>query len=285
MPTATQMQHETLGHQSEALRIIFETVPVGVVVIGYDGRLLFCNSPGENILGLEAGDANSLDWTAVHGWHLLDKTTLLTPDQLPLIRAIGGEEIVDEVIFVRNFKQSKGTWISVSARPLASLGVSLSGAVMIFHDVTERRRELQTNLLLSRVVEQTADSVMLTDKQGTIEYVNPAFVATTGYSRSEALGKTPRILKSGLHDEEFYRQIWSRLMDGQAFHGMVINRNKTGDLCWTQQAITPVRDEQGSLTHFVSVLQDITELRKKQEQEFQLRMAREVQQQFYEAAP
>jgi PAS domain S-box-containing protein len=115
--------------------------------------------------------------------------------------------------------------------------------------------------------------------------VNPAFEATTGYSRDEALGKTPRIPRSGLHDAEFYRQVWAQFTHGLAFKGMVMNRKKTGELFWAQQTITPIRDESGHLTHFVSVSQDITELRKKQEQEFQLQLARHVQLRFYGAHP
>jgi PAS domain S-box-containing protein len=144
---------------------------------------------------------------------------------------------------------------------------------------------IQSFVLLSRVVEQTADSVVLTDTHGVIQYVNPAFESTSGYTRDEALGNTPRILKSGLHDAEFYRQMWARLEKGTPFKGMVINRRKTGELFWAQQTITSIRDESGHLTHFVSVSQDITEIRKKQEQEFQLQLARDVQQRFYAPAP
>src|ERR1700686_2766579 len=144
---------------------------------------------------------------------------------------------------------------------------------------------LQTSVLLSRIMEQTSDSVILTDTEGVIQYVNLAFVATTGYCKEEALGRTPRILKSGLHDVEFYRQMWAQVSQGLPFNGMVINRKKTGKLYWAQQSITSLRDETGQLTHFISVSQDITELRKKQEQEFQLQLARDVQQRFYAAAP
>src|SRR6202035_2979163 len=144
---------------------------------------------------------------------------------------------------------------------------------------------LHTSVLLSRILEQTSDSVILTDTEGVIQYVNLAFEATTGYCKEEALGKTPRILKSGLHDAEFYRQMWAQFSQGLSFKGMVINRKKTGELYWAQQTITSVRDEAGHLTHFVSVSQDITELRKKQEQEFQLQLARNIQQRFYAAAP
>src|ERR1700692_2141269 len=144
---------------------------------------------------------------------------------------------------------------------------------------------LQTSVLLSRIMEQTSDSVILTDTEGVIQYVNLAFVATTGYCKEEALGRTPRILKSGLHDAEFYRQMWAQFSQGLPFKGMVINRKKTGELYWAQQTITSMRDKSGRLTHFVSVSQDVTDLRKKQEQEFQLQLARDVQQRFYAAAP
>jgi PAS domain S-box-containing protein len=139
--------------------------------------------------------------------------------------------------------------------------------------------------LLSCVLEQTGDSVVITDADGKISYLNPAFEITSGYGQSEALGNTPRILKSGLHDAEFYRQLWSRLKQGQPHRGMVINRRKSGELYWSQQMITPMRDEAGRLSHFVSVSRDITELKKKEEQEFQLQLARDVQTRFYAPPP
>jgi phosphoserine phosphatase RsbU/P len=157
--------------------------------------------------------------------------------------------------------------------------------VVVLNDLAQGGMALQTSVLLSRVVEQTADSVILTDTQGVIQYVNPAFEATSGYCLEEAVGKTPRILKSGMHDAEFYRQMWAQFALGRPFKGMVINRKKTGELYWAQQTITSMRDEAGKLTHFVSVSHDITELRKKQEQEFQLQLARGVQQRFYAAPP
>jgi len=155
----------------------------------------------------------------------------------------------------------------------------------MLRDSTPGPEAAQSSVLLSRVVEQIADSVMLTDSQGVIQYVNPAFESTTGYGRDEAVGNTPRILKSGRHDAEFYRQMWAQLTLGLPFKGMVINRKKTGELYWTQQTITSMRDESGCLSHFVSVSQDVTELRKKQEQEFQLQLARDVQQRLYAVPP
>jgi PAS domain S-box-containing protein len=155
----------------------------------------------------------------------------------------------------------------------------------MFNDVTLDRLAPQTSALLSRIVEQTNDSVVLTDTHGVIQYVNPAFEATTGYSRNEAVGKTPRILKSGLHDREFYRQMWAQIAQGSSFRGVIINRKKTGELYWARQTITSMLDDSGHHAYYVSVSQDITEARQKQEQEFQLELAHDVQQQFFAVPP
>ncbi|MFZ0284395.1 MAG: SpoIIE family protein phosphatase, partial [Terriglobales bacterium] len=186
--------------------------------------------------------------------------------------------------FVRGVER-EGFWLRVNGWPLKDPGGFITGGVVTFHDFTEARQASQLLQLLARVVEQTGDNVVITDTEGKIHYVNPAFEATTGYRQAEALGKTPRILKSGLHDVEFFRQLWARLKDGQTTRGMMINRRKTGELYWSQQVITPMRDEVGRLTHFVSVSRDITESKQKKEQEFQLQLARDVQRRFYAAPP
>ena len=98
---------------------------------------------------------------------------------------------------------------------------------------------------LVRAVEQTADTVMITDRQGVIEYINPAFQETTGYSANEVLGRTPSLLKSGLHDEQFYKALWALLITGKPFRGIIINRKKSGQLYWSAQAISSMKDENG----------------------------------------
>jgi len=285
MATATEGRHELLAQQPDLLQAIFENLPWGVVVADQQGRLLFSNPASETILGVGLAEISPDSCTSLTGWYFPDQVSLVSPDQLPLARAIRGEEIADELFYVHNSSQHPGAWIRVDAWPLKDPDGFASGGIVMFHDFTQGRKALQTFLLLARVVEQTADSVVLTDTQGIIQYVNPAFETTTGFSSEEALGKTPRILKSGLHDAEFYRQMWAQFAQGLPFKGMVINRKKSGELYWVQQTITSMRDESGQPTHFVSVSQDITELRKKKEQEFQLHLARDVQQRFYAAPP
>lgn len=133
---------------------------------------------------------------------------------------------------------------------------------------------------ICRAVEQTADAVLITDRQGLIEYVNPAFESMTGYSAGEALGRNPRLLNSGVQDRKFFAAMWKLLLAGGAFRGAIVNRKKSGELYWAEQTITPVRDADGRITHFVSVMKDVTEERKRREQEFFLELARQVQQRF-----
>jgi sigma-B regulation protein RsbU (phosphoserine phosphatase) len=181
-------------------------------------------------------------------------------------------------MFIRNPECPDGLYISVSASPLRDANGAVCGGTAVFRDVTERMRNEELLQKLWNAVEQTADSVVLTNKQGVIEYVNPAFERTTGYTRQEALGQTPRILKSGMHDEPFYRKLWSEILSGHSYRGTIINRRKDDALYWSQQTITPIKDRKGNITNFVTVMKDITELKKKHEQDARLSVAREIQQ-------
>jgi len=135
-------------------------------------------------------------------------------------------------------------------RPARLLGIGI--------DVTERRRAQATNRQLSSIVEQTADTVVVTDYQGRIEYVNPAFEHLTGFTREEVLGTTPRILKSGIHADSFYREVWGTILRGEAFFGEIADCKKDGELFHEVKTITPLRDVQGKVTHFVATGKDIT---------------------------
>ena len=185
-------------------------------------------------------------------------------------------------------KDGSELWTRVSESPIFEADGTFSGTLAMVSDISDqkraesgRQRALRKIMLLSSAMEQTADSVVITDREGLIEYVNPAFEATTGYSRQEALGKTPRILKSGKHDSDFYEMMWNTILEGQPFQGTLVNQKKTGELYWAEQTISPIKDHNGNISHFVSVLKDVTHVRKNQEREVQLRLAREVQQRFY----
>jgi sigma-B regulation protein RsbU (phosphoserine phosphatase) len=173
-------------------------------------------------------------------------------------------------------------------RRLLWTAVPESGSNLLYavaHDVTEKSRREARTRQLANAVEQTADTVIITNRAGVIEYVNPAFEYTTGYTAEEALGQTPRLLKSGQHPPEFYRDVWTRLLAGEVVRGVLINRKKGGEQYCAEQTITPMRDARGTITSFVSVVKDITELRRREEQDIELRLAASIQQRLYPAAP
>jgi len=120
--------------------------------------------------------------------------------------------------------------------------------------------------LLIKAVEQSPVSVIITDTRGFIQYVNPKFTELMGYTREEAIGQTPRLIKGGYLPRAFYEDMWKTLLSGQEWHGVFHNRTKSGALVWEVASISPIRDEQGAITHFVGVKEDITELKNLQEQ-------------------
>src|SRR4030095_15485452 len=170
-------------------------------------------------------------------------------------------------------KDGSELWATVSRTRAFGEDGTVTGVLKMVSDISDQKRaeaERQEArdrvVLLSNALEQTADSVLISDSAGHIEYVNPAFEGTTGYTREEILGKTPRLLRSGQHAEESYQQVWDPLLAGEPYQGTVINRKKTGELYWANQTLTPIKEPQGTVTHFVAVLKDVTEARKDNEQ-------------------
>ena len=274
-----QLSHQSLG----AERVALDSLAEGVIIADQDGKFLSFNPMAEKILGIGSIDLSPDEWSTVYGCFQRDQVTPYSPEQLPLARAIRGEQVIEEVIFIRNAEQPDGVWISASGTPLMDTAGLVRGGVVILRDITEQQKAIKQHALLAMAVEQTADSIFVTDKRGVIEYVNPGFEVTTGFSRAEAMGKTPRILKSGHQDQEFYGNLWNHINAGEHFRATVLNKKKSGDLFWAEQTITPLKDDDGNITNFVSVLKDITELRKRQEQDLQMEVARKVQQELYPA--
>ncbi len=125
-------------------------------------------------------------------------------------------------------------------------------------DVTERQLAMQEGARLMRAIEQSAEITMITDADGAIEYVNPAFERVTGYSRAEALGRNPRFLKSGRHDEPFYRKMWQAISSGKVWMGHFFNRRKDGEIYEEDASISPVFDATGRIVNYVAVKRDVT---------------------------
>ena len=152
-----------------------------------------------------------------------------------------------------------------------------SGRVLLLlvvgHDITDRKRAEEGLRKLSRAVEQSPVMVLITDARGVLEYVNPRFSAVTGYTLDEVRGKSPRILKSGQTPSETYRRLWETITAGGEWRGEIYNKRKDGGFYWGSVSVSPLLNEQGVITHFIGIQEDITERKRV---EATLRQAKET---------
>lgn len=181
----------------------------------------------------------------------IDPGQLVEPLQLPTFRVIQADGSI--------------RWISAWAYPVRDRRGRLQRITGIASDITESRNTEERMRQLNRAIEQSAEAVVITDRHGSIEYVNPAFEKMTGYSQPELLGQNPRMLQGGSHDAAFYRDLWQTVTSGQSFYATFINRRKGGDVYHQEETISPVMDERGEITHFISTSRDATRLVETQE--------------------
>ncbi|RAW45861.1 PAS domain-containing sensor histidine kinase [Halorubrum sp. 48-1-W] len=172
--------------------------------------------------------------------------------------AIDAEEPV--AVELRNYRRDGSMfWNRVTVVPIRNESGAVTNWLGYHHDVTAEKRYEQDLSLFKRQAEATDKAVLITDPEGTIEYVNPAFERLTGYTAVEATGRDPSILNSDQQDEEFYTELWEQITAGEVWEAELTNRSKHGELFEVEQKIVPVTDENGEITHFVGIEQDVTD--------------------------
>ncbi|MCC7372803.1 MAG: PAS domain-containing protein [Chloroflexi bacterium] len=159
-------------------------------------------------------------------------------------------------------RQGRQHWMRIDAVPVRDASNDLVHWICVQTDLSERRAAESQLRLQDAALRAAANAVVITDTQGTIRWVNPAFTTLTGYTAEEAVGQNPRVLKSGQHDRPFYDHLWSAIRRGDVWRGEVINRRKDGTTYVEEMTITPVRDEHGEIANFVAVKSDVTARRR-----------------------
>jgi len=166
-----------------------------------------------------------------------------------------------------------GTVFPAEVRPRIMTEGSRPRRVTAVVDVTERKRAEQALRKLSRAVEQSPVSILITDTTGAIEYVNPRFTETTGYSLAEVLGANPRLLQSGLTSPGQYERLWKTIAAGREWRGELCNKRKNGELFWEASSISPLTDDTGAITHYIAITEQITERKRAEEAQLRLQTA------------
>ncbi len=241
---------------------ILEATPDLVSIADPEGRLVYLNRAGRKTLSIAAlADLSSYSLREFHdaaNAHVVLTEGIPTAmrdgawsGETELLALDGHTTAVSQVILAHKAPNGTVTFLSTIAR-----------------NITERKRAEEALRLRSAALNAAANTIVITDRNGTIEWVNPAFTALTGYRAEEAIGKNPRELsKSGLHDQLFFRNLWNTILAGHVWHGEMTNRRKDGSLYSVEQSITSVKDAHGELTHFVAIGRDLTE-QKRLEAEF-----------------
>ncbi len=176
-----------------------------------------------------------------------------------ILGAIKSGEHIGHYETERRRKDGRVLWMSLVVSPVRDAKGRIVAASSIERDITGRRAVEDECKRCMTAIEQAGEAIVITDSQGTIEFVNPAFERITGYTREEAVGKNPRLLKSGMHDELFYSNIWDTISGGTTWAGRLVNKRKDGTFYTEEATISPVRDSFDQIVHYVAVKRDITD--------------------------
>jgi PAS domain S-box-containing protein len=173
-------------------------------------------------------------------------------------------------------KQGQWRWITSRGKALFDRDGNPTRFVGFNTDIEHRKKTEDSLRKLSRAVEQSHGTILITDLEPRIEFVNPAFTRITGYQPSEVIGRNPSLLKSGHHDEAFYQDMWQTLCAGEEWSGEILNRAKDGTLFWEYCIISPVRDEEGKITHYVAIKENISSRKEAEQQLIDAKKAAEA---------
>lgn len=236
---------EGLEAASENMRQILLTRDDPLFIVDKKGTILRTTLPqnGKKIQG------NNVDSVLPGGTRILQQSL----DHVPSHAIVGGKSLKQSRLIGNN-----GHLIPVQVTIKKGFWHGQEAYFMSCRDITEQLVIEKERDRLVTAIEQTADSIVITNSSGSIQYTNPAFSKMTGYAAEEVLGANPRILKSTRHDHDFYRQMWSTIRRGDTWQGRMVNRKKTGEEYWEVATISPVRDSNGIITHYVGVKHDIT---------------------------
>jgi PAS domain S-box-containing protein len=245
---------EALRESEEDYKLLIKNLP-GVVYRGYrDWSVRFLDSTIEELTGYDFKEFNSrkMKWSDV-----------IVEEDLKTVSESFRKALKTGKSYVREYriktKDGSTRWIQDRGQIVHNNGGELESVSGVFFDITERKQVEKERGLLATAIEQAAESVIISARPGTIQYVNPAFEQLSGFTRKEIVGKNFRILKSDRHDESFYKEMWDVISSGEIWSGHITNRMKDNTLCEFETKISPVRDSSGEVVNFVSVSRDVTQ--------------------------
>ncbi|MBU0679765.1 MAG: PAS domain S-box protein [Verrucomicrobia bacterium] len=261
--TVERLEAEKALRESEKkFRQTSELLPETVFEMDADGTLTFVNRRGLEVFGYTRKDLEN----GLNVMNLLTKNDRQRAQE-HVVRVLKGEQMggTEYVALKKNGVEfpivTHTAAIVQDGHPIGLRGIAI--------DYTERKKVEEQLRIQSMALEAADNSIVLTDADGVILWVNPAFERSTGYSFAEVIGRKPSILKSGKHSASFYKKMWDKILSGKVWHGEIQNRTKDGALYVEEMTVTPVINAEGRITHFIGIKQDMTERKRLEEEQRQ----------------
>ncbi|MFH1117430.1 MAG: PAS domain S-box protein [Pseudomonadota bacterium] len=248
-----RLAEEALRQSEARYKDLFENAVDAIFTEDLRGNFISANKAAEHLMGAARERLLTLNVRDV----VVEDDLPLALEQLRRKTEDGVDEAGPYELRIRTLDGAR-KWIEVRSRTIRKNGrpVAVHG---VARDITERKHSDMVQRRSAIALEYAAEGVVITDPEGTMQYVNPALERMTGYAKDELLGKNPRILKSGEQDSTFYGQLWNTIRGGEIWTGRLVNRRKDGTLYTEDATISPVRDVSGAITNFVGMKRDITE--------------------------
>jgi len=256
--TERQAYRRELRLKSRAI----DEAPIGITITDpdqEDNPIVYVNDEFQELTGYSSQEATGRNCRFLQ---------IEATQEEPVARMREGIDAAEPVtVELRNDrKDGSQFWNRVTIAPVRDDDGAVRNYVGFQADITERKERARDLQLFKKAVENAGESVFIIDREGTIEYVNPMFEARTGYTREEAVGRTPSILKSGKQDDEFYDRMWETVLAGEQWSAHLVNQRKNGELYHVEQTISPITDGSGEITHFVTIESDVTNRRLREQQ-------------------
>lgn len=231
-------------------RLLFDISPDLILIRTMDGELIDCNPAGLKFHGVNTvEELKAVDYSHYY-LNFEDRDLILK--ELIKNRSINNREVK-----IRKYKTDLVFDCLLSLK-LINTNHDESLIVSWIKDISDKKAAEEKILKLSTAVSQNPAAIVITDLIGNIEYVNHQFTNNTGYSYEEAIGNNPRILKSGIHSEEFYKNLWDTVMSGKTWHDEIYNKRKDGLHFWESATIAPILNDKNEIINFVAIKQDVT---------------------------
>ena len=251
-----------LKASEQNLRTLIEQTPVGILTIDNDGFVTDANPISFQLLGSPSRES-------IIGLNVLTMPSLVKSGLVQFFKSVLATGEPQDIEAPYTSVWGKQFFLRSRLVPQHDPHGNQIGLIQLLEDITPQKQAEEALQKLSQAVEQSPTSVVITDLDGRIEYVNPKFTEVTGFTYDEAIGQNPSILKSGHHGTEHYTDLWKTITEGRIWRGEILNRKKNGVLYWEFASISSVKNDRGEVTHFVAVKEDISD-RKRTEAELQL---------------